>query len=109
MLTDHIADAGTDSYDRDFALSMISSEQNALFEIEEALNRIKTGRYGTCEATGKKIDPERLEAIPWTRFSAEAERDLEKNNAVDKTRLGELEELPRTSRPESEQEQEEEP
>ena len=108
-LTDHMADAGTDSYDRDFALSMISSEQNALFEIEEALNRIKTGRYGICEATAKKIDPQRLEAIPWTRFSAEAERDLEKNNAVDKTRLGELEDLPRTSRPESEQEEEEEP
>src|SRR2546421_9474607 len=34
----HMADAGTDEYDRDLALSMLSSEQEALFEIEQALN-----------------------------------------------------------------------
>ena len=86
---DNIADAGTDAYDQDFALGIASSEQRALFEIEEALNRVKTGRYGICEATGKRIDPARLEAIPWTRFSAEAERDLEATNAVDRARIGE--------------------
>ena len=86
---DNIADAGTDTYDQDFALGIASSEQQALFEIEEALNRVKTGRYGICEATGKRIDPARLEAIPWTRFSAEAERDLEASNAVDRARIGE--------------------
>ena len=41
---DNIADAGTDTYEQDFVLSIASSEQQALFEIEEALNRIKTGR-----------------------------------------------------------------
>ena len=86
---DNIADAGTDTYDQDFALGVASSGQQALFEIEEALNRVKTGRYGICEATGKRIDPARLEAIPWTRFSAEAERDLEASNAVDRVRIGE--------------------
>jgi len=86
---DNIADAGTDTYDQDFALGIASSEQQALFEIEEALNRIRTGRYGICEATGKRIDPARLEAVPWTRFSAEAERDLEASNAVDRPRIGE--------------------
>jgi RNA polymerase-binding transcription factor DksA len=96
---DNMADAGADTYDQDFALSIASSEQEALFEIEEALNRIKTGRYGICEATGKRIDPARLEAIPWTRFSAEAERDLEANNAVDRTRFGERRDLSRTSEP----------
>ena len=86
---DNIADAGTDTYDQDFALGIASSEQQALFEIEEALNRLKTGRYGICEATGKRIDLARLDAIPWTRFSAEAERDLEASNAVDRARIGE--------------------
>jgi len=104
---EHIADAGTDSYDRDFALGIASSEQEAVFEIEEALNRIKTGRYGICEATGKQIDPARLEAIPWTRFSAGAERELEKNNAVSRPRLGDVEDLPRTSRVETDEETEE--
>jgi DnaK suppressor protein len=90
---DNIADAGTDTYDQDFALGIASSEQQALFEIEEALNRVKTGRYGICEATGKRIDPARLEAIPWARFSAEAERDLEASNAVDRARIGERRDL----------------
>src|SRR5436190_18565840 len=43
------ADVGTDAYDRDWALSMASSEQDALYEIEEAINRIHSGTYGTCE------------------------------------------------------------
>src|SRR5690606_32686717 len=53
----HMADAGTDSFDRDLALSRASSEQNALYEIDQALNRIRSGTYGTCELTGKRIEP----------------------------------------------------
>src|SRR5215471_2655970 len=36
----HQADAGSDAYDRDFALSLLSQEQDALYEIDEALKRI---------------------------------------------------------------------
>src|SRR5206468_698543 len=75
----HMADAATDTYDRDWALSMLSSEQNAVYEIEAAMERIRNGTYGKCELTGKPIEPDRLEAIPWTRFTAEAERELENN------------------------------
>src|SRR6266481_4579149 len=71
--SEHMADAGTDSYDRDFALSMLSSDQNALYEIDEAIDRIEAGTYGICELTGKPIPPERLTAIPWARFTIEAE------------------------------------
>src|SRR5690349_4448821 len=67
--SEHMADAGTDSYDRDFALSMLTSDQNALYEIEQALRRIENGTYGICELTGRPIQRGRLEAIPWTRFS----------------------------------------
>src|SRR4051812_11834896 len=49
----HMADAGTDSFDRDFALSRISSEQDAVYEIDEAMMRIRRGTYGICELTGK--------------------------------------------------------
>lgn len=83
----HMADAGTDSFDRDFALSCISSEQDALYEAEEALMRIRRGTYGVCELTGKPIERQRLEAIPWTRFSAAAEKQLEKDGAIRRTRL----------------------
>jgi RNA polymerase-binding transcription factor DksA len=91
----HMADAGTDSFDRDFALSRISSEQDAVYEIEEALMRIRRGTYGICELTGKPIESKRLEAVPWARFSAAAEKQLEKDGAVRRTRLAPREPFPR--------------
>ncbi len=84
----HMADAGTDSYDRDFALGMLSSEQDALYQIEQAIDRIRNGTYGKCELTGKPIEPARLEAIPWARFSVEAERELERQGARRHSGLG---------------------
>lgn len=105
VFSEHMADAGTDNYDLDFALSMASSEQNALYEIEEAMRRIKEGTYGICEMTGKPIEPARLNAIPWTRFSADAERELEKTGEVSRTRLGERTNVSGTV-PEEEQDEE---
>lgn len=86
----HMADSGTDNFDRDFALSLLSSDQDAIFEIEEALKRIQKGRYGICELTGKPIPKARLEAIPWTRFTVEAQSQLEKDGALKQRRLGSL-------------------
>src|SRR5262249_39734702 len=51
----HMADSGTDNFDRDFALSLLSADQDAVYEIEEALKRIEKKTYGTCELTGKTI------------------------------------------------------
>ena len=84
----HMADAGTDSYDRDLALGMLSHEQDAVYEIEEALNRIRNGNYGVCESTGKRIPAARLEAIPWARFTAAAEATLEKERGFPRAQLG---------------------
>ena len=75
----HMADAGTDTFDRDFALSMVSNEQDALTEIEAAIERIFEGTYGVCEMTGKNIMDERLMAVPFTRYSIETQKQLEKN------------------------------
>lgn len=77
------ADRGTDEYDMGAALSLISSEQNALYEIDQAIHRIQAGTFGICEATGQPIPEERLDAIPWTRFTREVEEKLERErNAV---------------------------
>jgi DnaK suppressor protein len=86
----HMADSGTDNFDRDFALSLLSSDQDAVFEIEEALKRIERKTYGVCELTGKTIPKARLEAIPWTRFTVEAQAQLEKDGALKSRRLGAL-------------------
>jgi len=86
----HMADSGTDNFDRDFALSLLSSDQDAIYEIEEALKRIEKGTYGVCELTGNQIPVTRLEAIPWTRFTVEAQGQLEKDGALRQRRLGQL-------------------
>ena len=86
----HMADSGTDNFDRDFALSLLSSDQDAVYEIEEALKRIEKNTYGVCELTGKPIPRARLEAIPWTRFTVQAQAQLEKEGALRQRRLGQL-------------------
>jgi len=84
----HMADAGTDTFDRDFALSLVSSEQEALSEIEAAIKRIHDGTYGICEATQKPIAKERLLAVPFTRYSAEAQKDVERHSHRSQQRGG---------------------
>ena len=86
----HMADSGTDNFDRDFALSLLSSDQDAIYEIEEALRRIQKGTFGVCELTGKNIPRARLDAIPWTRFTVEAQSQLEREGALRQKRLGSL-------------------
>lgn len=82
----HQADAGSDAYDRDFALSLLSQEQDALYEIDEALKRVELGTYGKCEMSGKPIPRARLEAIPFARFTVECQSQLEKQSRASRVR-----------------------
>jgi DnaK suppressor protein len=92
----HMADAGTDSFERDLALGVLSHDQDAIYEIEDALNRIRNGTYGICELTGRRIAAQRLNAIPWARFTAAAEKSLEARGAIQRTRLGRATQAERT-------------
>ena len=76
----HMVDAGTDTFDRDFALSLVSNEQEALAEIEAAIKRVHAGTYGICETTQKPIAKERLLAVPFTRYSTEAKKEVERHS-----------------------------
>ena len=103
----HMADSGTDNFDRDFALSLLSSDQDAVYEIEEALKRIERDTYGVCELTTKSIPRARLDAIPWTRFTVEAQAQLEREGALRQKRLGTLGTIDTASSNEAEAEEEE--
>ena len=103
----HMADSGTDNFDRDFALSLLSSDQDAVYEIEEALKRIEKKTYGVCELTGKTIPRARLEAIPWTRFTVEAQAQLEREGALKSRRIGQLGTVDSTGATEVESEEDE--
>ncbi|MEY5027503.1 MAG: ral stress protein [Verrucomicrobiota bacterium] len=82
----HQADAGSDAYDRDFALSLLSQEQDALYEIEQALKRIELGTYGICEMSGKEIAKARLEAMPFARYTVECQAEIERQGKLHKSR-----------------------
>lgn len=77
----HQADAGSDAYDRDFALNILSQEQDALHEIEEALIRIENGEYGICQGSGEPIPQARLEAMPFARCTVEYQERLDQEQA----------------------------
>jgi len=52
--------------------------QTSIVDVLEAIRRIERGTYGVCEMTGEPIEPERLKAIPWTRYSLQGQKELEK-------------------------------
>ncbi len=74
----HMADAGTDSMEREKAFDIASKEGRLLMEIDDALRRLYGGTYGVCEVSGKPISRARLEALPWARLSLEEQEKLEK-------------------------------
>jgi len=76
-----------DAYDRDFALSLLSPEQDALYEIEEALMRMELGSYGICEMSGKHISRARLEALPFARYTVECQSEVERQKKLREKRV----------------------
>ncbi|MDP8254675.1 MAG: TraR/DksA family transcriptional regulator [Candidatus Alcyoniella australis] len=61
-----------------FNLRMLDKDQKLLRELDHALKKFETGEYGICEGTGEPIDLKRLQLRPWTRYSVEHKRSLEK-------------------------------
>ncbi|MFN7341040.1 MAG: TraR/DksA family transcriptional regulator [Opitutia bacterium] len=84
----HLADAGTDTADRDFALNLISSEQAQIKEIDDAIERMRQGAYGVCEITGRPIPASRLASVPHTRYSIEGQKELERQRRALRRRGG---------------------
>ncbi len=77
-----LSDQGTDTFDREFALNQLSSEQDVLFEIDEAIRRLENGSYGICEMSGDPINIERLQALPYVRYSITAQSEIEKGRTT---------------------------
>ena len=67
----HQADVGTETFNRERDLSILEQVEAELADVSHALRRLDEGTYGTCEACGKPIGDERLEALPATRFCLE--------------------------------------
>jgi RNA polymerase-binding transcription factor DksA len=72
----HMADLGTDNFEQEFTFTLLQNQEQALDEIDEALERICQGSYGLCEECQAAIPRARLQALPYTRHCVECARKL---------------------------------
>lgn len=78
----HLAEQGTESFDQALSLDIAQVDRNLIREIDDALKRIKDGTFGICLLTHKPISKDRLEELPWTRYSIEAARERERREFI---------------------------
>ena len=85
-LAQHSADVASETFEREKDFSILEQVEAELADVSHALKRLDDGTYGVCEACGKPIDDERLDAVPAARFcladQASAEREI-RSTAVD--------------------------
>lgn len=79
-LPQHLAEQGSETYEQSLQLDLAAQDRKLIKEIDEAISRIDNGSYGVCEITGKPIKMERLEELPWARYTIEAQRELERRS-----------------------------
>lgn len=70
----HMGDVGSDVEEEELDYQLLERTKKYIGQIDDALERIENGTYGICQATGKPIQKERLEAVPHTRYSIEAKK-----------------------------------
>ncbi len=78
----HLAEQGSDSADQSLNLNLAAADRRLIKEIDAALARIVDRTYGLCELTNEPISVDRLEELPWARYSVEAARQLELRGGI---------------------------
>ena len=74
----HLADTATATLDREIDFTLGENSEQVLAEIDDALQRIEDGTFGTCRTCGQPIAPQRLEAMPWATQCIECKRKEER-------------------------------
>jgi DnaK suppressor protein len=73
-----LVDAALDSAQDEINSQLAEVESRELAQIENALERIRTGHYGVCEMCSTKIPLARLNALPYATLCIECQREAEK-------------------------------
>ena len=76
----HMADVGTDNYERELMIELIQNGEDGVRNIDDALERIEEGTFGICDACEKKINKERLKAVPYASLCINCQREEELGN-----------------------------
>ena len=73
----HMADVGTDNYERDIMIELIQNGEEGVRNIDTALEKIEEGAFGVCELCAKKINKDRLKAVPYAKLCIDCQREEE--------------------------------
>ncbi|MGR3317647.1 MAG: TraR/DksA family transcriptional regulator [Candidatus Anammoxibacter sp.] len=73
----HLADVGTDNFERDLAIELIENAEEGIRDIDIALEKMDNKTYGKCEICDKMVTKERLMAIPFVKHCIKCQRDEE--------------------------------
>ena len=76
----HPGDSGTETFEMEKNVSLLEQVDDELAEVEAAVQRLDRGTYGTCQACGRPIGDDRLEALPATRFCVEDQAKAERES-----------------------------
>ena len=78
--TVHMADMAADSYEREVSMNIVSSEQEVLYQIDDALKRMEEGAFGICGQCNKPITMSRLKAVPYASLCILCQRAKEQKS-----------------------------
>jgi DnaK suppressor protein len=78
----HMADSGSNVYERERLMTLREEYFTRIRMIENALERVADGRYGTCLRCGQPIAPARLEALPFAAYCITCQEIVDREQAV---------------------------
>ena len=78
--TVHMADMAADTYERELSMDLVSSEQQILYQIDDALKRLDDGSFGICQQCNSQITMSRLKAVPYASLCINCQRAKEQQN-----------------------------
>ena len=72
--TVHMADMAADTYERELSMNIVSSEQEILYQVDDALKRLDEGSFGVCQQCSQPISMSRLKAVPYASLCISCQR-----------------------------------
>ncbi len=77
------ADIASNLIEDEIVMSIAQGEAKEIEQIDNALKKIKKGKYGICENCGKSINKQRLTAIPFVNLCIKCKEDEERYEGSD--------------------------
>jgi len=78
--TVHMADMAADTYERELSMNIVSSEQELLYQIDDALKRLDDGSFGICQQCNQPVSMSRLKAVPYASMCISCQRAKEQKH-----------------------------